>query len=154
MTSKRAPPSSSDAFTSSVQERAALPLSWWEARTSSEPAANEMVLGAMEEERLVGVAGLAFETREKTRHKASLFGMYVAPEARQGGVGRQLVEAVLQQARQRDGVRLVQLTVSEGNAGARKLYEHCGFMQFGLEPMAMALGDRYIAKVHMWHRLA
>lgn len=133
-----------DAFTSSAEERAALPLSWWEARAS------EMVFGAFDAGQLVGAAGLSFETREKTRHKASLFGMYVAPAARQGGIGRQLVEAVLEHARQRGGIRLVQLTVSDGNDGARRLYERCGFVQFGLEPMAVALGNGFVAKVHMW----
>lgn len=142
-----------EAFTSSAGERTALPLSWWEARTSGDPLASEMVFGAFDAGRLVGVAGLSFETREKTRHKANLFGMYVAPEARQGGLGRQLVEAVLEHARRRSGVRLIQLTVSDGNDGARMLYERCGFVQFGLEPMAMALGDGFVAKVHMWRAL-
>lgn len=142
-----------DAFTSSAEERAALPLSWWEARTSEDPFANELVFGAFDAGRLVGAAGLSFETRDKTRHKANLFGMYVAPGARKGGVGRQLVEAVLGHARRRGGIRLIQLTVSDGNAGARKLYERCGFVQFGLEPMAVALGDAFVAKVHMWCEL-
>jgi hypothetical protein len=30
------------------------------------------------------------------------------------------------------------------------LYERCGFAAFGVEPMAMALGPAWHAKVHMW----
>lgn len=139
-----------DAFTSSVAERSALPISWWESRVSAAPDASELVLGAFEAERLVGVAGLSFETREKARHKATLFGMYVPSTQRHKGFGRSLVLAALAHARQRRGIRLVQLTVTDGNEAARSLYERCGFVQFGLEPLAVAVDDRFVAKVHMW----
>lgn len=139
-----------DAFTSSATERAALPLSWWIARLDASPAAGQIVLGAFDGERLVGAAGLEFESREKARHKASLFGMYVAADVRQGGVGRQLVEAALAQAAARDGVRLVQLTVTEGNLAAQSIYARCGFQVFGVEPYAVALGGAFLSKVHMW----
>ena len=100
-----------------------------------------MVFGAFDGAALVGAAGLQFEAREKARHKASLFGMYVSPSSRQGGVGRKLVQATLAQAASRQGVKIVQLTVTEGNAAAQTLYERCGFESFGVEPYAVALGD-------------
>jgi RimJ/RimL family protein N-acetyltransferase len=156
-----------DAFTASVAEREAHPLSWWQARVARDGAdqnegkADEVVFGAFEgdtragtvAETLVGAAGFRRETREKTRHKSTLFGMYVAPGARESGTGDQLVRAVLAHARECAGLRVVQLTVSEGNARARRLYERCGFMPFGVEPMAVREGDGFIAKVHLWYDL-
>jgi RimJ/RimL family protein N-acetyltransferase len=139
-----------EAFMSSAAERAALPLAWWEARVKEDPDANEMVFGAFDGVSLLGVAGLSFETREKARHKATLFGMYVRPEGRKSGTGRALVHAVLTQARRRPGVRLLQLTVTHGNAAAERLYEHCGFVPFGLEPNALMLPGGFHAKLHMW----
>lgn len=139
-----------DAFTSSAAERAQLPLTWWEARLRESPTASEVVLGAVVDGQLAGVAGLDFEAREKARHKAGLFGMYVAPGFRQHGLGRQLVEAALAYARARPGVRVVQLTVTEGNHAAEDLYVRCGFQRFGVEPMAVSLDGAYLAKVHMW----
>ena len=139
-----------DAFTSSAAERAALPLAWWESRLADAPDVPEIVFGAFHEGRLVGAGGLSFEQREKARHKAMLFGMYVAPAARQGGHGRQLVMAALAAARERAGVILVQLTVTDCNVAARSLYERCGFVAFGVEPLAVAVGPEYVAKVHMW----
>lgn len=47
-------------------------------------------------------------------------------------------------------MRLVQLTVTEGNDAAQKLYEDCGFRRFGVEPLAIAVGPEMFAKVHMW----
>lgn len=139
-----------DAFTSSVSERSALPLDWWESRLAVEPAASNVVIGALRDARLAAVAGLSFEVREKVRHKATLFGMVVRPEFRRSGLGRQLVLAALEHAKARGGVRLVQLTVTQGNAAAQALYERCGFVQFGIEPLAVAVGAQFASKVHMW----
>ena len=139
-----------DAFTSSASERAALPLSWWQSRLQQKPQAAELVLGAFHDDQLAGVAGLSFEPREKARHKATLFGMYVPSSFRRLGFGHQLVQAVLAEAKLRSGVKIVQLTVTHGNRGAQALYEKCGFVEFGLEPFAVAVGEKFISKVHMW----
>ncbi len=142
-----------DAFTSTVAEREKLPMAWWEARLSTDPSARHLVLGAFHDGELTGVVGLSFERREKVRHKATLFGMYVRPAVRRQGIGRQLVESALKHARERSGVKVVQLTVTEGNVPAVALYESCGFLRFGAEPMAVAVGSGYVSKLHMWRRV-
>lgn len=139
-----------NAFTSSVAEREALPLVWWQGRLCTDPTPAELVLGAFAGDTLAGVAGLAFEARDKARHKAQLFGMYVPPGQRGAGIGRQLVLAALAQARQRPGVRQVLLTVTQGNVAAQGLYERCGFVAFGVEPRAVAVDGGFVNKVHMW----
>ncbi|WP_222621990.1 GNAT family N-acetyltransferase [Variovorax sp. PAMC26660] len=138
------------AFTSTVAERAGLPMLWWEQRLGADADVPSVVYGAFDDAgALVGAAGLAFETRERTRHKATLFGMSVSASARRSGFGRRLVLALLEHARAHGGLRQVQLTVTEGNASAQALYERCGFKVFGVEPMAIALDGAWLAKVHM-----
>ncbi len=141
------------AFTSSAVERGALPLQWWESRLDVAPDAATVVLGAFDSDRLAGAAGIEFETRAKARHKATLFGMMVPEAARDRGIGRALVEAALALARARDGVLLVNLTVTEGNTQAQALYECCGFVAFGVEPLAVAVDTTFLAKTHMWRDL-
>ncbi|MBC3346713.1 GNAT family N-acetyltransferase [Pseudomonas sp. SWRI196] len=138
------------AFTSSVSERAAMPMRWWESRLSSRL---DVLLGAFVEHELVGIVGLSLEPREKARHKATLFGMYVADAHRHAGLGYQLVQAALDEARRHSFLRLVQLTVTAGNAPALKLYQRCGFVQYGLEPQAIRVGEDYLDKIHMWREL-
>lgn len=142
-----------DAFTSSANERAALPLSWWEARLDDKQDALEVVLAITDQEAIHGVVGLGFNCREKARHKVSLFGMYVPHAQQHKGIGRKLVDAALLQASLRPHASLIQLTVSEHNAAALRLYEQCGFTAFGLEPMAVAVDDGFVSKVHMWRPL-
>ena len=140
-----------DAFTSSPSERAKLPSSWWAERLPPGDDASSVVIGAFGDGgHLVGAAGLAMEERIKSRHKATLFGMYVAPEARAQGTGRKLVDAVLDAARGRAGLRVVQLTVTQGNDSAQALYARCGFEVFGVEPLAVFVDGAFHAKVHMW----
>ncbi len=139
------------AFTSSVRERAVMPLSWWEARLTSKL---DVVLGGFEGGTLAGIVGLAFESREKARHKVTLFGMYVSADFRQHGLGYELVQAALAEARKHPVLKLVQLTVTAGNDAAINLYRRCGFIQFGLEPLAVRVGEDYFDKVHMWRDLS
>lgn len=147
-----------DAFTSSVQERERLPLSWWQARLGGDSGAAEIVIGTFAPDasghpELAGVVGLSFDQREKARHKSTLFGMYVAEQHRGVGLGDALVVAAMQHARAHGGTRLVQLTVTQGNDAAYALYARHGFVQFGLEPLAVAVGTGYVAKCHMWRDL-
>jgi RimJ/RimL family protein N-acetyltransferase len=139
-----------DAFTSDVGEREALAISWWEKRLVVGPEATEVVFGAVEAGSLLGVAGLSIETRKKARHKSTLFGMYVPHAHRGKGIGHDLVGSVLAYARSLPQLLLVQLTVTDGNRGAQGLYERMGFEAFGVEPYAVAVGDQYVSKVHMW----
>ena len=138
-----------DAFTASVEERGPLPLAWWTNRIE-----REFVVGAWQASRLVGVAGLVAEARPRTRHKASLYGMYVDAAFSRRGLGERLVRTVLDEAAARGGLRVVQLTLTEGNRAAQALYERCGFAVFGVEPYAIATQTGHLSKVHMWIDLA
>lgn len=145
-----------DAFTSTPQERAAEPLAWWERRID-DPAGLGAAFGAFgDAAALVGAVSVEYSAREKTRHKAHLVGMYVQPAARGLGAGAALLAAALAHARARAEVQVVTLTVTFGNAPAIALYRRSGFVEFGVEPMAVRLDDGFASKVHMacrWGRL-
>ena len=81
---------------------------------------------------LVGMVTLRREPYVKMAHKANIYAMYVAPEHRQQGAGRALMEAAIARAEEL-GVRQVNLTVTSTNEAAVALYEACGFERFGLE---------------------
>ena len=50
---------------------------------------------------VIGIAALVVQHGDKRAHKATLVGMYVRPEARRAGVGRRLLETVIDLARRR-----------------------------------------------------
>jgi ribosomal protein S18 acetylase RimI-like enzyme len=100
-----------------------------------EPDAPSVLFGAFHKGILSGSAGLHVWPGMKQRHKAELWGMYVAPSLQRHGVGAALVRAVIDHARTR--VAVVQLTVLRENSAAKALYERFGFVSFGIEKRAL-----------------
>lgn len=137
-----------DAFTSTAEERAAEPLSFWERRIA-DPAGLHFAFGAFIGPRLVGTVALECNLKPKTRHKALVIGMYVEPASRGSGAAWQLVDALIVQARRRGGLRLLTLTVTEGNEPAIRLYRRAGFVAFGVEPLSILTPTGYKGKVCM-----
>jgi GNAT superfamily N-acetyltransferase len=141
-----------DAFTSTVEERAAEPDAFWIKRIG-EPTGLGAVFGAFNDTALVGTVALEFSAKPKTMHKALVIGMYVVPEARGTGASRGLLAAAIDCAKAREGMRQLTLTLTEGNDPALHLYQKAGFESFGVEPAAILTPEGYKAKVHMWLRL-
>jgi ribosomal protein S18 acetylase RimI-like enzyme len=133
---------SPEAFGSTFEVENAQPLSWFSDRLSS-----SAVLGAFRAAELVGVASFAVQPGQKKRHKGILWGMYVRPAARKTAVGRRLVEAVCNVARQQ--VELIQLSVVRDNEQARRLYARLGFLEYGVEKNALKQAGRYYDEVLM-----
>lgn len=136
-----------DAFTSSHDAEAAKPLSATEARLA--PDGTDIVYGAFVGDALAGVVGNSREQRDKNRHKAVVFGMYVAPEFGRHGIGRALIRHLVAAARAEPGLEQLVLTVTQSNEAARALFESEGFRSFGVEPRALRLEDRYYDKNHL-----
>lgn len=142
------------AFTSSHAEESSKPLSATVARLAAAQHGPGVLLGAFTGAwELVGTAGLSVPAREQERHKGTLFGMAVAPEASGRGIGRSLVQQILRVAAD-DQLRQVILTVSDGNTAAIRLYASCGFTVWGREPHAVIVDGIPVAKLHMARMLA
>jgi ribosomal protein S18 acetylase RimI-like enzyme len=124
------------AFSASLKEESDRPLSSFAERLDG-----NYVLGAEQDGRLVGVAGFYRHDSEKTRHRGSLWGMYVREEARGTGIARRLVDGILDHARQR--VEEVGLSVWTENAAAIALYKRAGFVVIGQDLRALKIGDAY-----------
>ena len=70
-----------------------------------------------------------------------MWGVYVRAAARGRGLGRLLVEQVIDHARGR--VEQLHATVVTTGEAARQLYRRLGFQVYGLEPRGLKVGDRY-----------
>ena len=70
--------------------------------------------------------------------------MMVHDEFQGRGVGRRLLEALLDVADNYLGLIRVELEVMVDNERAIRLYEHCGFIQEGRKRQAIRRGDGYV----------
>jgi RimJ/RimL family protein N-acetyltransferase len=139
---------SPEAFGSTYAEESA--MSPDEVRRRLPCTDENFVLGAFSEEgQLIGVAGFYRGTRLKLRHKGVIWGMYVAPGARGGGVGGALLSAVIERGKSLPGLERINLDVVTVNAAARGLYLSQGFQIYALERAAMKQDGNYYDLEHM-----
>jgi ribosomal protein S18 acetylase RimI-like enzyme len=81
---------------------------------------------------LVGTTALRLQESAKSRHKGSVFAVYVDAAHRGSGLARALLEAAI--ARACDArLSVLHLTVTLGNDAARRLYVELGFRPYGIE---------------------
>ncbi|HEX2076923.1 MAG TPA: GNAT family N-acetyltransferase [Longimicrobium sp.] len=130
---------SPEAFGSTYEEEVERPLSEIMERLARGADREQVVFGAFEGGELVGMIGLARETKRKARHRALVWGMYVAPGARRWGIARALLDALIAHAKTLEGVESLLLGVVTVNESARQLYRSAGFVPFGVQPRAYAL---------------
>jgi RimJ/RimL family protein N-acetyltransferase len=138
------------AFTSSFEEEATRSTAWAAKRLAADAAMpHDFFLGAFVDGMLCGMVGLQGRYRNKERHTATVIGMVIAPQNRGQGVARSLMQALLQKASDLPQLTQLDLTVTEGNVAAQKLYEHLGFQSFGVHQRAICVAGVYHAKIHM-----
>jgi len=121
---------------------------------SSVPSSIDGMLVAEDGGEIVGYVAVGRATRlESNRHVADIRGLAVAPDHQGRGLGRALVQAALDAARER-GARKVTLRVLGPNTAARALYESCGFVVEGVRRDEFFLDGRYVDDVLMARHLS
>ena len=106
-----------EAFGSSAEEHQSLSLEEVRCRLGSGEG-GFFVADAIDDGRLLGMAGFAREKSPKKRHKGWGWGVYVTPERRGAGLGRRIMEAL--ETRRRDRWRGTGSALSCNTSGRRK----------------------------------
>ena len=141
-----------EAFSAAYEVEAARSLDVWQTRLRSHARSDSMLAFAQLGDRLVGLTGIFRGASAKTRHSAMIFSVYVRPEARGRGVGRQLIQACLAWAAEQ-GITVVKLAVVTTNTAAISLYAACGFQVYGIEPQAILWNGVYYDELLMVYNL-
>jgi ribosomal protein S18 acetylase RimI-like enzyme len=115
-----------EAFAGSLEEEERLSESAWRERVAPSDS-RVWFVEATDDDELVGMAVGALDEPSKT---AYLFGMWVEPGRRRSGIGKRLVETVIEWGRARGAVR-IELEVNELTSPAVALYQACGFAPTG-----------------------
>jgi ribosomal protein S18 acetylase RimI-like enzyme len=118
-----------DAFAATQAEEAALPASEWETRAQRvDRAETAVALVAELDTAWVGIVFAFLEGADPDT--VDIAGLWVDPVVRGHGAGHQLLDAVLEWARERNA-RQLRVWVTEVNEAAQGLYRACGFEKTG-----------------------
>jgi ribosomal protein S18 acetylase RimI-like enzyme len=131
-----------EAFGSSFEEERGQSLKWFEGHLES-----AAIFGAFVGSELVGVAALSMMTHRKRAHIGFLWAMYVKPHVRRTALGKKLVEAIVEHGQ--SSAEIIQLTVATDNEAAIRLYQSCGFIEYGREYHAHKDKGRYTDDIWM-----
>ena len=141
-----------EAFSSSAEEHHSLTLEEVSKRIGADDG-DKFIVGAIENNQLAGTAGFYRGTGPKSRHKGHIWGVYMTPRLRGRGVGKRMMQEVLERAAAIEGVEQVLLAVTTTQTAASRLYRSLGFEPFGCEPRALKIGDRFFDEEYLVLRL-
>lgn len=110
----------------------------------------DFVLGAFDDNNhLVGMVGFYRAMHDKQSHRGTLWGIYVAPEGRQQGIGGALITAAIEHAKKLPAMSNITLCVTSSNELAKRFYESKGFCAFGTEQRALKIDGVYFDETAM-----
>jgi acetyltransferase len=111
--------------------RAAAEAAWRESAARLEPG-ERVQLAALDGDSLLGAVHLARATAGNGRHRAEIQRLVVRADVRGRGVGRVLMNAVVERARAL-GLRLLWLS-THVDSDADRIYSHLGWTRYGVIP--------------------
>lgn len=129
------------AFSADYQRNLSHPSQYWEDMLTMHADESTIFL-AEHENNLIGMTGIARGGSPKTRHSATVWGVYVKPEWRGLHIAEALINASFTWARARKIVA-TRLGVTATNISAIRCYERCGFEITGTEPRAVYYEGQY-----------
>ena len=107
------------------------------------PVNNNFILGCFEDKNLIAIVAFNQESRIKLRHKAYISSMYVQQEYREKGVGKLLVNELIERAKAINEVEILLLDIVQNNVLAKALYLSLGFQIYGTEKRAYKYKSQY-----------
>jgi len=111
------------------------------------------ILAYFGEKKLVGMVGFIRRSKKKVRHKSFLWGVFVYPEFRGQGIGKQLMEETILRASRLEGLEKINLSVTDASAKALALYRQLGFVEYGRERKSMYWEGEWMDEIFMEKRL-
>jgi ribosomal protein S18 acetylase RimI-like enzyme len=129
------------AFSADYQRNLSHPPHYWEDMLSMHADESTIFL-AEHESNLIGMTGIARGGSPKTRHSATIWGVYVRPQWRGLHIAEALINACFSWARARK-IMAARLGVTATNTSATRCYERCGFRITGTEPRAVYYEEQY-----------
>lgn len=104
---------------------------------------NSIVFGAFIDDTLVGIVQLDYIQHPTKKHKATVQSLYVTPNHRGNTLGHQLIQTLIQHAKN-DKIEQLILAIASNNIQAKVFFNQFGFEFLATEEAARKVNDCYI----------
>ena len=112
------------AFGASYEEKAKQPDEKWKQKLENP---KNPIMVAYDGRQLIGMVAAYQEKGEKLKHIAYVWGVYLRKDYRGKGIGKRLMEALLDEIAKNKEIEKLNLNVNANQQSAVKLYEKLGF---------------------------
>lgn len=138
------------AFSNTYEDVATYPDEKWQQQMDeSERKDGSFFLFAFDGEIIVGMNGMYWTKKPVTKHVAEIFGVFVKPRYRGIGIGKRLMEGIINEITKNPQFTKMKLGVNAENLPALKLYESCGLTVVGTLKNELHFGNNYCNELLM-----
>lgn len=126
-------------------------VDWLGKRIKNNKEGNQVYLVAEVNGKIVGSADVG-KGIGRCEHVGG-FGIAIMNGFREEGIGTEIMNTVLDYAKEKMGIKIAKLVVYKNNERARNLYKKLGFIEFGELPKEIKIGDSFVSGVYMYKEL-
>jgi RimJ/RimL family protein N-acetyltransferase len=137
-----------DSFGSSHEEESMNPKLSFE-NYIEEKNPYKFIMGAFDNERLIGICGFFQETQKKSRHRGTIIQMYIKLEYAGKGIGSSLLKVLINEAFKIQEIEQLVIGVMANNESAKRIYSNAGFKEYGLHRNYSKVGEKYLDECFM-----
>lgn len=136
-------------FGSSFEDESQFSDQKWITRISN---INSYSIGAFIDSKIVGICVLMLNPREKMKHGANIYSVYVKKEFRKRGIAEKLINKAIDIALD-NNVEIIYLSVVKENVNALNLYKKMNFSIYGEEPKMIKYNGIYMNQYLMFKHI-
>lgn len=138
------------AFLATFEDESKVPEEKWQSRIeNSLKGETGVTIIARDGEKAVGLVGIQFLQHPKNRHIVHIWGTYTAPAYRGKGIGKQLIQKVIDIAKAKPEIKKIKIEVNPDQSAAHNLYKKLGFQEIGTAKMELFVDGKYYDAVQM-----
>lgn len=132
------------AFLTSYEDEIDDPDEKWQERLGRQNVIFAEVAGE-----IIGMVGFFLNNHPKAAHVAHVWGTYVKPAVRGRGIGRKLMEAIIEKIRANPKTEKIKIEVNPEQVQAYSLYKKLGFKEIGRAEKEISVGGKYYDEILM-----
>jgi ribosomal protein S18 acetylase RimI-like enzyme len=138
------------AFLANFEDESATLEEKWKARIEGSLRGKAGVtLVAKMNGKIAGLVGVQFMQHTKTRHIAHIWGTYVAAEYRGLGIGRKLMDGIIDATKANIEIKKIKIEVIAEQLSAFELYKKLGFQMIGVSHSDLCVDGNYYDAILM-----